>query len=36
MQHIIKFESVAHMLAWLEENDLNDAPVDLIIHLEDK
>jgi hypothetical protein len=35
MQHLIEFESVAQMLAWLQENDLNDAPVDLIIHLKE-
>jgi len=33
MQHLIKFNSVKAMLAWLEENDLNEAPVDLIIHI---
>jgi hypothetical protein len=35
MTHTIKFSSVKALLLWLADNDINDLPVDLTIHLGD-
>jgi hypothetical protein len=33
MTHTIKFKTVLELLQWLFENNIDDLPVDLTIHL---
>jgi hypothetical protein len=33
MKHTINFKTVAEMMLWLVQNDIDQLPVDLTIHL---
>jgi hypothetical protein len=33
MTHTIKFKSVKEMILWLVENNIDELPVDLVLHL---
>jgi hypothetical protein len=35
MNHTIKFDNPDHMVLWLLDNNLDDTPISLTIHLED-
>jgi len=33
MTHTIKFKTVNEMIKWLVDNDIDELPVDLVLHL---